>query len=41
MDPWIIGGLLIATLSLAGIVFAIIETMTNIRDKYDDDESWW
>ena len=41
MDLWIIAGLTIATLSVVGIVFAIIETMTNIWDKYDDDESEW
>ena len=41
MDPWIIAGLTIATLALAGLCFATIEAYTSARDRYEDDGGEW
>lgn len=41
MDAWIMTGLTIATLALAGLTFAIVEAYTNARDHYEDEGGDW
>ena len=42
LDAWIVSGLIIADLSLAGIALTIALMMANetIRERYDDESEW-
>jgi hypothetical protein len=42
MDAWVIAGLTIAVLSIAGIGLSIALMMANesIRERYEDDGEW-